>query len=132
MWSLQEPVLSQALCTAVAGPALLKTVLKFFSSSEAGLAADPAVCEVAPGADLWWGPESKRPRNHSGNEDPQAPYGCYGGRPPYLCPRLRALRLGTDIRCYGSLGDLPAPLHPSFGIGKTAGSSEAPKREPHA
>ncbi|NWT47758.1 ARAP3 protein, partial [Chroicocephalus maculipennis] len=50
-YATQEDVL-QALCTAVAGPALLKTVLKFFSSSEAGLAADPAVCEVAPGADL--------------------------------------------------------------------------------
>lgn len=54
----------------MAGPALLKTVLQFFSSSEAGLAADPTAYEGAPGADLWWGPESKRPRNHSGNEDP--------------------------------------------------------------
>ncbi|NXW31475.1 ARAP3 protein, partial [Phaetusa simplex] len=40
-YATQEDVL-QALCTAVAGPALLKTVLKFFSTSEAGLAADPA------------------------------------------------------------------------------------------
>ncbi|NWW25607.1 ARAP3 protein, partial [Falcunculus frontatus] len=47
----QEEVL-QALCTAVAGPALLKTILRFFSSSEAALAADPAASEVAPGADL--------------------------------------------------------------------------------
>ncbi|KAM6289093.1 arf-GAP with Rho-GAP domain, ANK repeat and PH domain-containing protein 3-like, partial [Aegotheles albertisi] len=61
----QEDVL-QALCAAVAGPALLKTILQFFSSSEGGLAPDPAACELAPGADLWWGPESKRPRNHSG------------------------------------------------------------------
>ncbi|KAM6299708.1 arf-GAP with Rho-GAP domain, ANK repeat and PH domain-containing protein 3-like [Aegotheles albertisi] len=61
----QEDVL-QALCAAVAGPALLKTILQFFSSSEGGLATDPAACELAPGADLWWGPESKRPRNHSG------------------------------------------------------------------
>ncbi|XP_037252959.1 arf-GAP with Rho-GAP domain, ANK repeat and PH domain-containing protein 3 isoform X2 [Falco rusticolus] len=60
----QEDVL-QALCTAVAGPALLKTVLQFFSTSEAGLAADPAACEVATGADLCWGLERKRPRNHS-------------------------------------------------------------------
>ncbi|NXG89523.1 ARAP3 protein, partial [Stercorarius parasiticus] len=50
-YATQEDVL-QALCTAVAGPALLKTILNFFSSSEAGLAADPAACEVAPGADL--------------------------------------------------------------------------------
>ncbi|NXW23685.1 ARAP3 protein, partial [Circaetus pectoralis] len=49
-YATQEDVL-QALCTAVAGPALLKTILQFFSSSEAGLTADPAACEVAPGAD---------------------------------------------------------------------------------
>uniref|UniRef100_A0A672UI72 ArfGAP with RhoGAP domain, ankyrin repeat and PH domain 3 n=1 Tax=Strigops habroptila TaxID=2489341 RepID=A0A672UI72_STRHB len=54
---------SQALCAAVTGPALLKTILQFFSSTEAGLAADPAACEVAPG-----GPERKRPRSHSGPE----------------------------------------------------------------
>uniref|UniRef100_A0A8C3Y043 ArfGAP with RhoGAP domain, ankyrin repeat and PH domain 3 n=1 Tax=Catharus ustulatus TaxID=91951 RepID=A0A8C3Y043_CATUS len=65
-YATQEEVL-QALCTAVAGPTLLKTVLQFFSSSEAALASDPAVSEVAPGADLWWGPESKRPRNLSGS-----------------------------------------------------------------
>ncbi|NXS55021.1 ARAP3 protein, partial [Brachypteracias leptosomus] len=50
-YTTQEDVL-QALCTAVTGPALLKTILQFFSSSEAGLVADPATCEVAPGADL--------------------------------------------------------------------------------
>ncbi|NXU40349.1 ARAP3 protein, partial [Drymodes brunneopygia] len=50
-YATQEEVL-QALCTAVAGPALLKTILQFFSSSEAALAADPAASEVAPGADL--------------------------------------------------------------------------------
>ncbi|NXA19982.1 ARAP3 protein, partial [Ibidorhyncha struthersii] len=50
-YATQEDVL-QALCTAVAGPSLLKTILQFFSSSEAGLAADPTACEVAPGADL--------------------------------------------------------------------------------
>ncbi|XP_075622502.1 arf-GAP with Rho-GAP domain, ANK repeat and PH domain-containing protein 3 isoform X1 [Balearica regulorum gibbericeps] len=65
-YATQEDVL-QALCAAVAGPALLKTILQFFSSSEAGLVADPTACEVASGADLWWGPESKRPRNHSGS-----------------------------------------------------------------
>uniref|UniRef100_A0A803VTF4 ArfGAP with RhoGAP domain, ankyrin repeat and PH domain 3 n=1 Tax=Ficedula albicollis TaxID=59894 RepID=A0A803VTF4_FICAL len=68
----QEEVL-QALCTAVAGPALLKTVLQFFSSSEAAQASDPAASEVAPGADLWWGPESKRPRNLSGSPRTQDP-----------------------------------------------------------
>ncbi|NXL01399.1 ARAP3 protein, partial [Mesembrinibis cayennensis] len=50
-YTSQEDVL-QALCAAVAGPALLKTILQFFSSSEAGLAADPTACEVAPGAGL--------------------------------------------------------------------------------
>ncbi|NXF33422.1 ARAP3 protein, partial [Nyctibius bracteatus] len=50
-YATQEDVL-QALCAAVAGPALLKTILQFFSSSEAGLAADPATCKVASGADL--------------------------------------------------------------------------------
>ncbi|NXJ17901.1 ARAP2 protein, partial [Dicrurus megarhynchus] len=50
-YATQEEVL-QALCTAVAGPALLKTILQFFSSSEAALAADPAASEVASGADL--------------------------------------------------------------------------------
>ncbi|NWR85522.1 ARAP3 protein, partial [Furnarius figulus] len=52
----QEDVL-QALCTAVTGPTLLKTILQFFSSAEAGLVSDPAASEVAPGADLWWGSE---------------------------------------------------------------------------
>ncbi|KAM4892364.1 arf-GAP with Rho-GAP domain, ANK repeat and PH domain-containing protein 3 [Sylvia borin] len=77
-YATQEEVL-QALCTAVAGPALLKTVLQFFSSSEAALASDPAAGEVAPGPDLWWGPESKRPRNLSGSprtRDP-GPEGVY-------------------------------------------------------
>ncbi|NXW95739.1 ARAP3 protein, partial [Alopecoenas beccarii] len=40
-YTTQEDVL-QALCTAVAGPALLKTILQFFSSTEVGLGADPA------------------------------------------------------------------------------------------
>ncbi|KAM7101668.1 arf-GAP with Rho-GAP domain, ANK repeat and PH domain-containing protein 3-like [Ciconia maguari] len=71
-YTTQEDML-QALCAAVAGPALLKTILQFFSSSEAGLAADPTGCEVAPGADLWWGLESKRPRNHSGSPRAQKP-----------------------------------------------------------
>ncbi|NXJ74962.1 ARAP3 protein, partial [Trogon melanurus] len=47
----QEDVL-QALCTAVTGPTLLKTILQFFSSSEAWLAADSSACEVASGADM--------------------------------------------------------------------------------
>ncbi|NXX87277.1 ARAP3 protein, partial [Urocolius indicus] len=49
-YATQEDVL-QALCSAVAGPALLKTVLQFFSSAEAGLAADSVSCDVAPGTD---------------------------------------------------------------------------------
>ncbi|NWU65540.1 ARAP3 protein, partial [Pterocles burchelli] len=74
-YATQEDVL-QALCTAVAGPTLLKTILQFFSSSEAGLAADPTACEVAPGADLrprTWEPgpegvynEITQPATHSG------------------------------------------------------------------
>ncbi|NXJ91094.1 ARAP3 protein, partial [Corythaixoides concolor] len=74
-YATQEDVL-QALCAAVAGPALLKTVLQFFSSSEAGLAADPTTCEVASGVDLCPcarqpGPEGvyneiKQPVTHSG------------------------------------------------------------------
>ncbi|NXQ13608.1 ARAP3 protein, partial [Peucedramus taeniatus] len=50
-YATQEEVL-QVLCTAVAGPTLLKTILQFFSSSEAALACDPAAGEAAPGADL--------------------------------------------------------------------------------
>ncbi|NWW09416.1 ARAP3 protein, partial [Oreocharis arfaki] len=50
-YATQEEVL-QALCAAVAGPALLKTILQFFSSSEAALASDRAASEVAPGAEL--------------------------------------------------------------------------------
>ncbi|XP_065546431.1 arf-GAP with Rho-GAP domain, ANK repeat and PH domain-containing protein 3 isoform X2 [Lathamus discolor] len=63
-YTTQEDVL-QALCTAVTGPALLKTILQFFSSTEAGLAADPAACEVAL--------ERKRLRNHSGTPRTQEP-----------------------------------------------------------
>ncbi|XP_074772204.1 arf-GAP with Rho-GAP domain, ANK repeat and PH domain-containing protein 3 isoform X1 [Athene noctua] len=71
-YATQEDVL-QALCTAMAGPALLKTILKFFSSSEAGLTTDPATHEVAPGVDLSWVLESKRLRNHSGSPCPREP-----------------------------------------------------------
>ncbi|NWH95456.1 ARAP3 protein, partial [Aegithalos caudatus] len=77
-YGTQEEVL-QALCAAVAGPALLKTILQFFSSSEAALASDPAASEAAPGPDIWWGPEGKRPRNLSGSprtRDP-GPEGVY-------------------------------------------------------
>ncbi|XP_009688497.1 arf-GAP with Rho-GAP domain, ANK repeat and PH domain-containing protein 3 isoform X3 [Struthio camelus] len=65
-YATQDDVL-QALCAAVTGPGLLKTILQFFSSSEAGLMPDAGAYEVSPGADLCWGPESKRPRNHSGS-----------------------------------------------------------------
>ncbi|XP_009704953.1 PREDICTED: arf-GAP with Rho-GAP domain, ANK repeat and PH domain-containing protein 3 [Cariama cristata] len=71
-YATQEDVL-QALCAAVTGPALLKTILQFFSSSEVGLVADPATCEVTPGADLWWESKNKRPRNHSGSPGAQEP-----------------------------------------------------------
>ncbi|NXG35507.1 ARAP3 protein, partial [Dromaius novaehollandiae] len=50
-YATQDDVL-QALCAAVTGPGLLKTILQFFSSSEAGLTADPGAYEVSPGADL--------------------------------------------------------------------------------
>ncbi|NXG25977.1 ARAP3 protein, partial [Grallaria varia] len=56
----QEDVL-QALCTAVTGPTLLKTILQFFSSAEAALASDAAASKAAPGADLWWGPRAREP-----------------------------------------------------------------------
>lgn len=65
MWSLLVYISSQALCTAVAGPGLLKTILQFFSAAEAGLAADPKAYEVAPIAEPWLDLESKR--NHAGN-----------------------------------------------------------------
>ncbi|XP_010224803.1 PREDICTED: arf-GAP with Rho-GAP domain, ANK repeat and PH domain-containing protein 3 [Tinamus guttatus] len=73
-FTTQDDVL-QALCAAVAGPGLLKTVLQFFSSAEAGLAADAGICEVSPSTDLW-GLESKRPRNHSGAPE-AGPEGVY-------------------------------------------------------
>ncbi|KAM8994249.1 arf-GAP with Rho-GAP domain, ANK repeat and PH domain-containing protein 3 [Ara ararauna] len=63
-YTTQEDVL-QALCTAVTGPALLKTILQFFSSTEAGLAAEPAACEMAL--------ERRRLRNHSGTPHAQEP-----------------------------------------------------------
>ncbi|NWH72856.1 ARAP3 protein, partial [Piaya cayana] len=47
-YATQDDVL-QALCAAVAGPALLKTILQFFSSSEAGPAADPAASPFPTG-----------------------------------------------------------------------------------
>uniref|UniRef100_A0A8B9NSG3 ArfGAP with RhoGAP domain, ankyrin repeat and PH domain 3 n=1 Tax=Apteryx owenii TaxID=8824 RepID=A0A8B9NSG3_APTOW len=50
-YATQDEVL-QALCAAVTGPGLLKTILQFFSSSEAGQMADPGAYEVSPGADL--------------------------------------------------------------------------------
>ncbi|NXG45791.1 ARAP3 protein, partial [Psilopogon haemacephalus] len=64
--------LLQALCAAVAGPALLKTILQFFSSSEAGLGAEHTACELTPGDDLWWAPEG---RSLSGS--PLGPEGVY-------------------------------------------------------
>ncbi|XP_015731455.1 arf-GAP with Rho-GAP domain, ANK repeat and PH domain-containing protein 3 isoform X1 [Coturnix japonica] len=70
-YASHEDVL-QALCAAVAGPGLLKTILQFFSAAEAGLAADSAAHEVAPAAEPWWDLESKR--NHAGVPGPEGVY----------------------------------------------------------
>ncbi|XP_021266223.1 arf-GAP with Rho-GAP domain, ANK repeat and PH domain-containing protein 3 isoform X2 [Numida meleagris] len=69
-YASHEDVL-QALCAAVAGPGLLKTILQFFSSAEAGLAADPAAHEVAPVAEPW---DLESKRNHSGVPGPEGVY----------------------------------------------------------
>ncbi|NXX07119.1 ARAP3 protein, partial [Larus smithsonianus] len=114
-YATQEDVL-QALCTAVAGPALLKTVLKFFSSSEAGLAADPAVCEVAPGADLCphtqeLGPEGvyneiTQPVTHSGY--------LYRSTAPTKLPGAKKSKEGKCGECGGTASGVltPVPLTP--------------------
>ncbi|KAM8798891.1 arf-GAP with Rho-GAP domain, ANK repeat and PH domain-containing protein 3 [Eudromia elegans] len=73
-YATQDDVL-QALCAAVSGPGLLKTILQFFSSAEAALASDVGICEVSPSTDLW-GPESQRPRSHSGAAE-AGPEGVY-------------------------------------------------------
>lgn len=98
----------------MAGPSLLKTILQFFSSSEAGLAADPTACEVASGADLWWGPESKRPRNRSGNEDPQAPSGCDGGTSSLPVPSTACLKAGDRHQVLWFSGEPACPTAPLF------------------
>lgn len=70
-YASHEDVL-QALCTAVAGPSLLKTILQFFSAAEAGLAADPTAPDITPVAEPWWDLESKR--NHAGVPGPEGVY----------------------------------------------------------
>uniref|UniRef100_A0A8C3MCL3 Uncharacterized protein n=1 Tax=Geospiza parvula TaxID=87175 RepID=A0A8C3MCL3_GEOPR len=110
----QEEVL-QALCSAVAGPALLKTILQFFSSSEAALASDPAASEAAPGADLCPraqdpGPEGvyneiTQPVTHSGylyraTAPPKAGRGC----PRTWCSLERALLFFETEKCTEPLG----------------------------
>ncbi|XP_038268783.1 arf-GAP with Rho-GAP domain, ANK repeat and PH domain-containing protein 3 isoform X3 [Dermochelys coriacea] len=59
----QDDVL-QALCAAVAGPGLLKTILQFFSATEAGMAADTGGCNGSQGTELWRTPESSWHGNH--------------------------------------------------------------------
>ncbi|XP_043408950.1 arf-GAP with Rho-GAP domain, ANK repeat and PH domain-containing protein 3 isoform X2 [Chelonia mydas] len=63
----QDDVL-QALCAAVAGPGLLKTILHFFSATEAGMAADTGGCDGSQGTELWRTPESSWHGNHPAQE----------------------------------------------------------------
>ncbi|CAM2118424.1 unnamed protein product [Caretta caretta] len=63
----------QALCAAVAGPSLLKTILHFFSATEAGMAADTGGCDGSQGTELWQTPESSRHGNHPGSPSAQEP-----------------------------------------------------------
>ncbi|EMP35348.1 Arf-GAP with Rho-GAP domain, ANK repeat and PH domain-containing protein 3 [Chelonia mydas] len=68
----QDDVL-QALCAAVAGPGLLKTILHFFSATEAGMAADTGGCDGSQGTELWRTPESSWHGNHPGSPSAQEP-----------------------------------------------------------
>ncbi|XP_073212284.1 arf-GAP with Rho-GAP domain, ANK repeat and PH domain-containing protein 3 isoform X3 [Lepidochelys kempii] len=63
----------QALCAAVAGPSLLKTILHFFSATEAGMAADTGGCDGSQGTELWQTPESSWHGNHPGSPSAQEP-----------------------------------------------------------
>lgn len=87
IWSLWVYVSSQALCTAVAGPSLLKTILQFFSAAEAGLAADPTAPDITPVAEPWWDLESKR--NHAGNSIPFSCDRAVSFLPLPQCPRAQ-------------------------------------------
>ncbi|XP_074866288.1 arf-GAP with Rho-GAP domain, ANK repeat and PH domain-containing protein 3 isoform X2 [Carettochelys insculpta] len=74
----QEEVL-QALCAAVAGPGLLKTVLQFFSAPEAGPATEAGGYRGAQGSEVWQSPESSWQGSHPGNAPGQvlSPEGVY-------------------------------------------------------
>ncbi|NXS72682.1 ARAP3 protein, partial [Pandion haliaetus] len=133
-YATQEDVL-QALCTAVAGPALLKTVLQFFSSSEAGLMADPATCEVAPGADLCTctqelGPEGvyneiMQPVTHSGylyraTAPPKLP-GAKKSKEDFQrtwCSLERALLFFETEKCTEALGHIESTDLISLGVSR--------------
>ncbi|XP_050819407.1 arf-GAP with Rho-GAP domain, ANK repeat and PH domain-containing protein 3 [Gopherus flavomarginatus] len=69
-YTSQDDVL-QALCVAVAGPGLLKTILQFFSATEAGLAADTGGCDGSQGTELWQTPENSWHGNHPGSPSTQ-------------------------------------------------------------
>uniref|UniRef100_A0A8C3S5P3 ArfGAP with RhoGAP domain, ankyrin repeat and PH domain 3 n=1 Tax=Chelydra serpentina TaxID=8475 RepID=A0A8C3S5P3_CHESE len=69
-YTSQDDVL-QALCAAVAGPGLLKTILQFFSATEAGMAADTGGCDGLQGTELWRTPESSWHGNHPGSPNAQ-------------------------------------------------------------
>ncbi|XP_067423059.1 arf-GAP with Rho-GAP domain, ANK repeat and PH domain-containing protein 3 [Emydura macquarii macquarii] len=64
---ISQDEMLQALCAAVAGPNLLKTILQFFSATEAGMAADTVGCDGLQAAELWRTPESSWHRNHPGS-----------------------------------------------------------------
>nr|XP_032629534.1 arf-GAP with Rho-GAP domain, ANK repeat and PH domain-containing protein 3 [Chelonoidis abingdonii] len=69
-YTSQDDVL-QALCAAVAGPGLLKTILQFFSATEAGMAADTGGCDRSQGTELWQTPENSWHGNHPGSPSTQ-------------------------------------------------------------
>ncbi|NXJ02955.1 ARAP3 protein, partial [Psophia crepitans] len=133
-YTTQEDVL-QALCAAVAGPALLKTVLQFFSSSEAGLAADPTASEVASGVDLCprtreLGPEGiyneiTQPVTHSGylyraaapSKVPGAKK-CKEDFQRTWCSLERALLFFDTEKCTESLGHIESGDLISLGVSR--------------
>ncbi|KFV96468.1 Arf-GAP with Rho-GAP domain, ANK repeat and PH domain-containing protein 3, partial [Fulmarus glacialis] len=133
-YATQEDVL-QALCAAVAGPALLKTILQFFSSSEAGLAADPTAREVALGADLCprtreLGPEGvyneiTQPVTHSGylyraTAPPKLP-GTKKNKEDFQrtwCSLERALLFFETEKCTEPLGHIESGDLISLGVSK--------------
>ncbi|NWV42528.1 ARAP3 protein, partial [Grantiella picta] len=134
-YGTQDEVL-QALCSAVAGPALLKTILQFFSSSEAALASDPAASEVASGADLCPrardpGPEGvyneiTQPVTHSGylyraTAPPKLP-GARKSKEDFQrtwCSLERALLFFETEKCTEPLGHIDSGDLISLGVSRT-------------